>query len=196
MAAAPARARFGAITILQQALACTFFAALVAVFARIAIPLPFTPVPFSLQPLAIMLTGMFLGSGPAFFALLEYLVAGALGAPVFAGGNGGWGYLMLAATPARPTLGYLLSYPIAAYAIGYVAERGRSNYFRLLGAGLAGLAIIYAGGYAHIFYLRGDAIQAFFWAVAWFIAFDVVKAAVAAGVASTTAASWFAWRRR
>src|SRR5438874_12886343 len=110
LTAAPLRARFGTSTLLQQALACTFFAALVAVFARIAIYTPLTPVPFTLQPMAIMLTGLFLGSGPAFFALLEYVVAGALGTPVFAGGNGGWLYVS-----TTPPLGYLLSYPVAAY---------------------------------------------------------------------------------
>src|SRR5437660_418359 len=77
----------------QQALACTFFAALMAVSARIAVPLPFTPVPFSMQPLALLLTGMFLGSHLAFAALLEYVAAGALGAPVFALGGGGVAYL-------------------------------------------------------------------------------------------------------
>src|SRR5690349_23542363 len=76
----------------QQALVCTFFAAVVAIFARIAIYTPLTPVPFTLQPMAIMLTGMFLGSRLGAVALLEYLAAGALGAAVFAGGNGGWLY--------------------------------------------------------------------------------------------------------
>src|SRR5579862_2185604 len=122
LAIAPARAR-SASWLAQQALACTFFAALVAVFARVAIYTPLTPVPFTLQPMAIMLTGLFLGSGPAFFALLEYLVAGALGAPVFAGGNGS--FLYLATTP---TLGYLLSYPVAAYATGWLAERSGLRY--------------------------------------------------------------------
>jgi len=104
----------------QLALACTFFAALVAVFARIAVPLPFTPVPFTLQPMAVMLTGMFLGKRAGFAALVEYLVAGTLGAPVFAGGGGGIAYLS-----SISSLGYLIAYPFAAYVVGWMAERSR-----------------------------------------------------------------------
>ena len=101
--AAPSRPQSLPVTLAQQALACTFFAAVVAVCARIAIFVPpITPVPFTLQPLAIMLTGMFLGSWGGFFALLEYLAAGALGAPVFAGGEGGIAYMA-----AVVSLGYL-----------------------------------------------------------------------------------------
>jgi biotin transport system substrate-specific component len=175
----------------QQALACTFFAALIAVFARISIYVPFTPVPFSLQPLAIMLTGLFLGSGPAFFALLEYLAAGALGAPVFAGGNGGFAYLA-----TTSTLGYLLSYPVAAYLIGRIAETSRLSYVRLLLASFAGLAVIYLGGNAYLsLWLHKGALPTLLLGAAPFILFDAIKAAVAAGVASTTAGSWFSWRR-
>src|SRR5712692_1446289 len=190
--AAPARARANAGTLAQQALACTFFAALVAVFARIAIYTPLTPVPFNLQPMAIMLTGMFLGSGPAFFALLEYVVAGALGAPLFANGNGGLAYML-----ATPSLGYILSYPLAAWAIGRLSERSRLNFRRLLLAGLAGLLVIYAGGYFYILLaLHREPVQTLQVSVLPFVPFDVVKVAIAAGVASTTAGSWFAWRKR
>src|SRR5581483_8034813 len=118
IAAAQERSRVSSLA--QQALACTFFAALVAVFARISIYVPFTPVPFSLQPLGIMLTGLVLGANLGAIALLDYLAAGAVGAPVFAAGNGGLLYLM-----TTSTLGYLLSYPVAAYAIGRIAESGR-----------------------------------------------------------------------
>jgi biotin transport system substrate-specific component len=189
---APARTQAAAGILAQQALACTFFAALIAVFARISIYVPFTPVPFTLQPMAIMLAGLFLGSGPAFFALLEYLAAGAMGAPVFAGGNGGFAYMA-----ATPTLGYLASYPVAAYVVGRIAEGSRLQYARLLLAALAGLAIIYIGGNAYLsFWLHKGALPTLLAGAVPFIAFDVVKAVLAAGVASSTAASWFGWRRR
>ncbi|HLY65864.1 MAG TPA: biotin transporter BioY [Chloroflexota bacterium] len=176
----------------QQALACTFFAALVAVFARIAIPLPFTPVPFSMGPLGIMLTGMFLGSGPAFFALLEYVVSGALGAPVFVNGNGGLTYMVTVSS-----LGYLLAYPPAAYVIGWIAERSNLKFGRLLLAGLAGLLVIYAGGDAYLaLWLHGDVAKALVLGTVPFILFDLVKAAVAAGVATTTPGNWFTWHKR
>ena len=192
LTAAPLRARFGTSTLLQQALACTSFAALVAVFARIAIYTPLTPVPFTLQPLAIMLAGMFLGSGPAFFALLEYLAAGALGAPVFAGGGGGMPYLA-----SISSLGYLLAYPPAAWVIGRIAESGRVEYRRMLLAGLAGLAIIYLGGNLYLyFWLHKGPLETLLLGAGWFIGLDIVKAAIAAGVASSTAGGWFAWRKR
>jgi len=179
-------------SVLQQALACTFFAAIVAVCARIAIPLPYTPVPITLQPLAIMLTGLFLGSRLGFLSLVEYLVAGALGAPVFAGGTGGLAYLA-----AVSTLGYLLSYPFAAFAVGKIAETGRSSFTRLFLACVAGIAVIYLGGNLYLAYwLRKGPLQTLLAGAGYFIAFDLVKAVIAAGVASTTAPRWFSFRGR
>ncbi|MGH2469300.1 MAG: biotin transporter BioY, partial [Chloroflexota bacterium] len=125
--------------VVSPALACTFFALLVAVCARIAIPLPFTPVPFTLQPLAVALAGLLLGSKLGSLALLEYVLIGFAGAPVFAGGTGGLLY------PASTgTLGYLLAYPAAAWITGRMAERSSGRFVALLLAGLAGLAVVYA----------------------------------------------------
>jgi biotin transport system substrate-specific component len=188
---APTRAR-PAAWLAQQALACTFFAALVAVSARIAVPLPFTPVPFSMQPLAVLLTGMFLGSGGGFFALLEYLAAGTLGAPVFAAGGGGLAYLA-----AVSSLGYLLAYPAAAWVTGWLAERSGLRFGRLLLAGVAGLVVIYAGGDAYLaIWLHGDVAKALVVGTLPFILFDLVKAGLAAGVASSTASGWIGWQKR
>lgn len=182
LVAAPGRSRSGASSLIQQAIACTFFALLVAVFARIAIPLPFTPVPFTLQPMAVMLTGMMLGSRAGAAALLEYLAAGALGAPVFAGGMGGFAYMAHVSS-----LGYLIAYPVAAYVVGRIAEDGRVAYRRMLIAGLAGLAVIYLGGNAYLaLWLHAGALQTLLMGAAPFIVFDVVKAAIAAGVAAQT----------
>lgn len=176
----------------QTLLACTFFAALVAVFARIAIPLPFTPVPFTMQPMAVMLTGMFLGSRLGFASLLEYLVAGALGAPVFAGGGGGLAYLA-----SISSVGYLLAYPVAAYVIGRIVEGSNLGFGRLFLAGLVGLVIIYAGGDAYLsMWMHGDVAKAVVAGTLPFIAFDAIKAALAAAVVTNTSGSWFAWARR
>ncbi|MFI5267291.1 MAG: biotin transporter BioY [Chloroflexota bacterium] len=193
LVAAPARPRARIAQLAQLALACTFFAALIAVFARIAIPLqPFTPVPFTLQPMAVMLTGMFLGRRAGFAALIEYLAAGALGAPVFAGGGGGIAYLT-----SISSAGYLAAYPVAAYVTGWLAERSHLEFRRLLLAGIAGLLVIYAGGDAYLAaWLHGDWSKALVAGTLPFIVFDVVKAGLAAAVASTTAGSWFAWARR
>jgi len=155
---------------------------MVAVFARVAIYTPLTPVPFTLQPMAIMLTGLMLGPNLGALALLEYLAAGALGAPVFAGGNGGWLYLA-----HTPTLGYLLSYPVAVYVVGRIAEAARMEYWRLLVAALAGLVIIYLGGNAYLsLWLHTGAMQTLLLGAGVFIGLDSLKAVLAAGVARTT----------
>lgn len=182
LVAAPARGRSSLSSLAQQAIACTFFAALVAVFARISIPLPFTPIPFTLQPMAVLLTGMLLGSRGGGVALLEYLAAGALGAPVFAGGMGSFAYLI-----ATPTLGYLIAYPVAAYVVGRIAESGPARYKQMLLAGLAGLAVIYLGGNSYLaFWLHKGALPTLLLGAAPFILFDLIKAALAAAVAVPT----------
>jgi biotin transport system substrate-specific component len=184
--------RSGLASFAQQAIACTFFAALVAACARVAVPLPFTPVPFTLGPLAIALTGMFLGSRGAFFALLEYLAAGTLGAPVFAGGGGGLAYMA-----SVSSLGYLLAYPAAAFVTGWIAERSGLRFSRLLLAAIAGLLVVYAGGDAYLaVWMHGNVGAAVVAGTLPFIIFDAGKAVIAAGVASRASASWFSWRAR
>jgi len=201
LTAAPARPQARIASLAQVALACTFFALMTGVFARIAIPLPFRWVPFTLQPLAVCLTGLMLGSRAGAAAMLEYFVLGALGAPVFQGGTAG----LASATFVTGSLGYLISYPFAAWTIGKLSEGSDRSVLRLTVAGIAGLMVIYAFGVA---YLAGwlDVVKhvtglrliplAFVQGTLPFIVFDVPKAAVAAGVASTTASSWFAWARR
>jgi len=161
-----------------------------ATAARIALPLPFTPVPFSMQPLALMLTGLFLGSRLGALALLEYLAAGALGAPVFALGGGGIGYLT-----SISSLGYLLAYPLAAWLAGRVAETSPAGFGRFLAASLAALVVVYVGGDLYLWsWLHGSLLSALLAGTVPFIVFDVGKAVLAAAVASRASAGWFAWR--
>src|SRR5215211_4890498 len=120
-------------------------AAVTAVTAQITIPLPFSPVPFTLQVLAVILSGLLLG--PRYGALSQaiYLLIGAIGVPVFAGFSGGLGIVL------GPTGGYLLSYPAAA-AVAGLATRAATSASRRRGLwasfqwGCAGLIIIYAIG--------------------------------------------------
>lgn len=94
------------------------FAALTCVLALApAIPVGPVGVPITLQTLAVFLTGLILGGWRAFLAVLLYVVVGLLGAPVFAGFVGGPGVL------ARPSVGYLLSFPLAAALVGFLAHR-------------------------------------------------------------------------
>ena len=93
--------------------------ALVAVSARIAVPIPGTPVPVTLQDLAVLAVGVFLGPVRGGVAIASYLVIGAMGAPVFSNGNGGLPWLM------GPTGGYLLAFPVSAFVIGHASRSGR-----------------------------------------------------------------------
>ena len=92
---------------------------LIAVSARIAVPIPGTPVPVTLQDLAVLVVGVVLGPVRGGVAIASYLVFGALGAPVFSNGNGGLPWLM------GPTGGYLLAFPVSAFVIGYASRKGR-----------------------------------------------------------------------
>lgn len=89
----------------------------VALSARIAIPLPFSPVPITGQTLAVLLVGALLGSRRGASALLLYLLEGAVGLPVFAGGMSGLAYML------GPTGGYLIGFVCAAFVAGLLAEK-------------------------------------------------------------------------
>jgi len=93
-------------------------AGLTAVLAQISIPLPFTPVPITLQTMGALLVGSALGSRKGFLSQLVYLLAGLVGLPVFAGGVGGSAHLFGA------TGGYIVGFLAAAYLAGLLAERG------------------------------------------------------------------------
>ncbi|MDE3074044.1 MAG: biotin transporter BioY [Chloroflexota bacterium] len=175
-------------TLAWAALTCTLFALMVGVFARIAIPLPFTPVPFTLQPMAVILTGLLLGSRLGFAAMLEYFVLGALGAPVFQGGTAG----LAGAAFVTGSLGYLISYPFAAYVVGRLSENSTRGLPRLSLAGLAGVAVIYVFGVAYLAgwlnvvkHLTGVSMigQAWLLGAAPFVLPDAVKAIIAGAVA-------------
>lgn len=113
----------------------------VAVSARLAIPLPFSPVPVTGQTLAVLLMGMLLGSRRGALCLLAYLTEGFAGLPVFAGGTSG------PVSLAGPTGGYLLGFVAAAFVTGLLAEQGwdRRVWTTVL-AMFIGNACIYAFG--------------------------------------------------
>jgi biotin transport system substrate-specific component len=114
----------------------------IALLAQIAIPLPFTPVPITLQTLGVLLVGAALGSRLGFWSVAAYLVEGALGLPFFAGGSGGLAVFV------GPDAGYLLAFPLAAGLLGLLVEHFGADRRRLamfLGMSLASL-LIYALG--------------------------------------------------
>jgi len=150
--------------------------ALIALAAQIAIPVPFSPVPLTMQPLAVLLVGVVLGSWRGAAAAILYLLEGASGLPVFSQGHAGAIWL------AAPTGGYLMSYPFAAFLAGWLSERGwGSNVRRAVMAMLAALVVIYAGGWAWLAALT-DARSAFAMGVAPFVVADIVKVAFGAAL--------------
>ncbi|HEY0972850.1 MAG TPA: biotin transporter BioY [Gemmatimonadales bacterium] len=158
------------------------FAVALALAAQVAVPLPGTPVPLTLQPLLVVLAGLCLGPRAGAASMALYLAAGAAGMPVFAPG-GAPGLLRL----VGPTGGYLLAMPFAAYVAGLLSG-GHARFGSRVGAASAGMLVIYAGGLLQLAVLTGGLAAAAVMGVLPFVALDLVKAIVAAAVAPTRAA--------
>jgi biotin transport system substrate-specific component len=149
----------------------------VALCARITIPLPFTPVPLTVQNFGVLLVGLMLGSRLGFAALALYLAEGAAGMPVFnPTGAGGIAQLLGA------TGGFLLAYPLVAWLAGYVMEHGRKSFARASVAGLLGEVVLFVSGLAWLAILTHSMAQAFRWGLYWFVFAEVIKVMVAAGI--------------
>ena len=161
----------------RRALAAALGVALVALAAQIAIPLPGTPVPMTLQPLAVLLVGGWLGAGLGAGSLVFYLTLGAAGLPVFTPyGLPGVARLL------GPTGGYLLAYPVAAFAVGRLVgatDPGRKpGVARLTLAAFIGLVLIHLGGLAQLLILTGSATGALRLGTLPFVTGDLVKVAI------------------
>jgi biotin transport system substrate-specific component len=176
--AAPATVRADRAAHLGLAAGSVLFAtALTGAASQVSITLPGTVVPFTLQPLAVLLAGAVLGSRLGALSQALYLAAGVAGASMFA-----WSPVLLPgiARLVGPTGGFLLAYPAAAFVAGLLAERGLAR--RPVGAAiamLAGAAVLYAGGALGM----ARFVPVTFAALAPYAALDAVKiAAVCASV--------------
>lgn len=144
--------------------------------SRISIPVPGTPVPQSLQTLAVVLVGAFLGPGPGGLVLSLYLVLGAAGLPVFADGAGGWRHLM------GPTGGYLLAFVLAGILVGAWVDRADARGFLPTAVVLtAAHLLILALGWTRLAATLGPA-AAFTQGVAPFIVGGAAKSLAGAGL--------------
>lgn len=149
------------------------FSLAIALSAQWAFPLPYSPIPITLQTLLVLLAGYTLGSRWGTLALLTYLAEGAAGLPVFAGGNARLAYMM------GPTGGYLVGFVAAAALVGFLSERfPKAGRLSLLGIFVAGSGVIYlfGAGYWSTIVGMDKALTA---GVYPFIAGDLTKIAVA-----------------
>ena len=148
------------------------FVALNAAAAQIAIPLPFTPIPLTLQTFAVLLTGSALGANSGFLALSIYVAAGALGAPWFAGGSHGIG---------GATTGYLLGFILAGFVVGKLAERRATHSVKMtIFAFIVGSVLIYSCGVPWLMVSTGMGLsQAIAAGVIPFLIGDALKACFA-----------------
>jgi biotin transport system substrate-specific component len=162
--------------IARQAVPVGLGALLVALAAQVVVPVPLSPVPMTLQPLAVLVVGGLLGAAGGVSALVLYIALGALGLPVFAGGGSGLLHLM------GPTGGYLLAFPVAAGATGALVARAPGSVLRVLLACALGMVIIHAGGVAQLALLGGDPGLAFRVGFLPFLTGDLLKVGLAAAV--------------
>ena len=158
----------------RRAAAVAFFATLTAAAGAIAVPVPLSPVPVTMQTLVVLLSGALLGRSLGASAQALYLAVGALGAPVFAFGAGGVAHLF------GPTGGYLLAFPVAAAVVGALAPRADAvrsarGLARLGFALVCGTIVVYAGGIAQLQLFVGSIENAVQHGLLPFLAGDAVK---------------------
>jgi biotin transport system substrate-specific component len=177
VAAVAARAGSEAAALGVRAGAVLFATALTGAAAQFSVPVPWSAVPFTMQPAAVLLAGAVLGARLGAMSQALYLLLGVTGAAMFA--------LSPALAPglARlvgPTGGFLMAFPAAAYAVGALADRGWTRtYTGALAAMSAGLGVLYTGGAAWLAIAAGPAALGSLWP---FAASDLVKVAAAAAV--------------
>ncbi|GII80242.1 biotin biosynthesis protein BioY [Sphaerisporangium rufum] len=159
-------------SLVRDALLVAGAAGLTGLAAQVAIPLPGTPVPMTLQTFAVLLAGAALGLPRAFLGMALYLAVGQLGVPWFAPSGG------------NATLGYVVGFVLAASVVGALASRGGDRTaVRTLATMLLGTVLIYAVGVPWLMMATGmDLPTAFAKGVVPFLIGDGVKVLVAAGL--------------
>jgi biotin transport system substrate-specific component len=151
----------------------------VALCARVTVPLPFTPVPLTLQNFGVLLVGLLLGSRRGFAALALYLVEGASGMPVFSpAGPGGIAQII------GPTGGFLMAYPLVAFTTGWIYEHTARRFAWAALAAFTGEVVLFVGGLVWLFVLTHSLSLAIKLGLYWFLFAEVIKILMAAGFAA------------
>ncbi len=161
------------------------FATLTTIGAYISIPIGV--VPFTFQTLFVMLSGLLLGSKKGALSMIVYVLMGLVGMPVFANGLSGIGIIF------KPTFGYLIGFIVASYIIGLIHEKTKHFKFYFI-APFVGLVAIYIIGVPYLYYIFNtiiypdmpiDGMMALKYGFFPFIAFDLIKAALAGFIGMT-----------
>lgn len=150
------------------------FAFLTALGAYVRIPLPFTPVPLTLQTFFVILSALFLGRGGAVASQLGYIALGAAGVPLFSLAGSGCLYLL------GPTAGYLFGFIVAVFIIGTLLGNAKNRQWRVFGiVCLADCALLLCGSMWLAVLLRYPLDKALLLGAAPFIVGDILKGWVA-----------------
>ena len=166
---------------LERAISITFFAGLTALCAQIAFTLPWTPVPYTFQTFAVLATGVYLRRNDAFVSGCVYILAGAIGAPVFAEG----GDMLFDSGKLIASGGYLISFPIASALVAEGLDRSRSagiaDFKAQITCWTLAMIPVYVIGTVWLAESYGvDMAQAFEWGVEPFLVWDFAKIVVMA----------------
>ncbi len=157
------------------------FSILTAFAAQITVPVK--PVPFTIQTLVVLLSGAFLGAKNGTLSQILYLFMGIIGLPVFAQTPDG---LIGIARIFGPTGGYLLSFPLAAFIVGYVIEKNKSYISTILSMFAANIFILLFGSLYLGLFFRGGIFESIKLGAAIFSVWMVIKVFLAASLFAST----------
>jgi len=151
----------------------------VALCARVTVPLPFTPVPLTLQNFGVLAVGLLLGSRRGCAALALYLVEGVCGLPVFSPAILGSGITHI----LGPTGGFLMAYPLVAFVAGWIFEHTAPRFGWAALSALAAELVLFAGGLSWLAVITHSVSLAIRFGLYWFVFAEVIKVLMAAAVA-------------
>lgn len=176
---------------LREVILTSIFSALTAVLAQISFRIPFSPIPITLQILAVCLSAAILGKKCGTISQVVYVLLGAIGLPVFSGFNSGLGALL------GPTGGYIISFPFAAFVIGYVMEKNvQVTKLSMFFAMFCGLIVCYAFGTLWLgFSLNLSFVKALIAGIGWYLPLDIIKIFIASFLAYEVRNALIGYRR-
>ncbi len=163
----------------QQAVIVVAASLFVALCAHLTVPLPFTPIPLTLQNFGVLLVGVTLGSKRGFAALALYLAEGMSGLPVFNPlGPGGVAQIL------GLTGGFLMAYPLVAGLAGWVTERGEQTFARVVVGCVLAEILLFTSGIGWLAIHTHSVALAMRYGFYWFVFAEVIKIMMAAGAST------------